>query len=93
MNREEREHWRRTFEEHYRARGEQRTSRGRRAIYPWERWADGRVHVARMGKDFNCTVSSFQQSIANKAREMGTRYWTERSGSVVHFQFDPGAEQ
>jgi hypothetical protein len=38
-------------------------SQGRRSIYPWETWFDGRVWKLHSGKDFQGPASRFQTNL------------------------------
>lgn len=43
---------------------------GRPPKYDWSKWADGRVHVCKAGKDFDCTAPSFRALVHATARSL-----------------------
>jgi len=67
---------------------------GRPAVYPWDRWTDGRVWKATEGVDFQTARNVFRSTLANRAVRTG---YTVKIDSVdgpkgsrsVVFQFTP----
>lgn len=45
--------------------------KGRKPMYPWGTWMDGRIRRLEPGKDFECATESMQVQIYNKARSLG----------------------
>lgn len=57
------------------------------AIYPWDRWSNGKVHSARRGEDFEVKAETFRHTVITRARRMGLWANTRVRGDVVTFQF------
>lgn len=52
---------------------------GRRRLYPWHDWLDGRIWKLRSGKDFRPTARLFRKSLG----AIGVRYKKRLHTSVV----------
>ena len=51
----------------------QNPPRGRPASYPWERWADGRIHTLRRGKHFKGDAGVLQWAARYQAKRRGLK--------------------
>ena len=57
------------------------------AKYPWKDWSDGSTWLAKKGEDFKIKISSFDQSLRNKASTLGMKVRVNKDGNSVIFQF------
>ncbi len=64
-------------------------TKGKTRIYPWEKWANGKQHTLRRGKQFNCAPVSIQAQAHFYARQNGLTVQTNRLGDTVVIQFTP----
>lgn len=68
----------------------------RRTKYPWEKWMDGKEHIAVHGKDFTCGIPSFVTLLHQKVGrfENVSHVETNVQGTKVVFMYflKPGAE-
>ena len=56
-------------------------------IYPWYRWLDGEVHMARYGYDYFVHVDHFRRRLHDKASAEGMTVSVHNMGTYVEFQF------
>lgn len=55
--------------------------------YPWLRWTDGRVRLAKGGVDFTISPEAFKWTLNSRARRDGTKVRTSIVNGDVEFQF------
>lgn len=59
------------------------------AIYPWNKWTNGKAHKATQGVDFEGEANKFRNVLLATAKRMGRKVTTRVKNSVVWFQFAP----
>jgi hypothetical protein len=55
--------------------------------YPWDKWQNGRIHVAKRGEDFEIDVEEFRKSVNVRASKVGMKATTRVNGDTVTFRF------
>lgn len=58
-----------------------------RSKYDWPTWTNGRPWRAKAGRDFDCSVVGFRQTLYTHARKAGLRVSIAVRGDAVDFQF------
>lgn len=66
--------------------------RGRRPLYPWSEWADGRPWRITRGEDFAVPAQSMAAMIRAHAQRAGTEATALVDGDHVDFQFQVPVE-
>lgn len=64
--------------------------RGRRPLYPWDKWTDGQWWTCEQGEDFSCKSDSFRTGLYRYGMAHGYSVEVQVDGDVVHFQFTRG---
>lgn len=58
-----------------------------RKIYPWDKWSNGDIWRARLGRDFKCPIYSFKAMLYSAAKRRGMDVSLSTNEDVVEFQF------
>lgn len=61
--------------------------------YPWEQWADGRIHWLRRGEDFQVSIKSFVHAAYTHAERYELTLTTRVRGDDVWLVFRSYAER
>ena len=59
----------------------------RLSLYPWDKWLDGQTWQLTQGKDFKCSVLSFQSTAQATANKRGGRLRTHTKDKKLVIQF------
>jgi hypothetical protein len=73
-------------------RGMERSELRVRRKYEWSAWLEGE-HLAKAGKDFECTTASFVATLHRRADREGLVVETHTEGSDVRFEFKKPAKR
>lgn len=65
---------------------DQKIVSGKRGIYPWDEWLDGRIWKLTKGVDFQCKLDSFRMACVYAAANRGVKLRLQRRGEVVTIQ-------
>lgn len=62
---------------------------GRKPIYPWDKWTDGKQHTIKKGTHFSCPLKSIAAMLAGHARSrnLGFESTQNHEAQTVTFQF------
>lgn len=58
-----------------------------RKRYPWKRWTNGKVYLAKQGVDFTCTIQGFRNVLYGQAGARGLKVKVALKGDCVEFVF------
>lgn len=61
--------------------------KGRKQMYPWGSWTDGKIRRIIQGKDFQCSTESMVVQVYNKARAEGKKVRISKTPEHIVFQF------
>lgn len=62
---------------------------GRPAIYPYDKWTDGKIHTITLAQDYHCTDGSMKAAIRNYACRTGRKVKIKTvSKGIIQFQFE-----
>lgn len=60
---------------------------GRRSLYPWGEWTDGRIWRIKKGPDYTHATKSMRMALHNRAIHENKKVSTRVHGDVIEFQF------
>ncbi len=67
---------------------------GRPAIYPYEKWTDGKIHTIALAQDYHCTDGSMRAALRGYASRIGRKVRIKTvSPGIIQFQFEVAREK
>lgn len=67
---------------------------GRPAIYPYEKWTNGKIHTIVRVQDYHCTDGSIRAALRNHAGSIGRKVRIKTvSPGIIQFQFEVAREK